>query len=72
MCNAYSEHEYGEVNASFQLRDMVAGGLLEVCVTAVRNGRVILPPQKGREDDILAATVGRVRAEVLSDGVCLD
>lgn len=67
VCNAYSDHEYDEINDSFELRGMVTGGLLEVC-----NGNVVLPPQKGREDGMLVATVGRVRVEVLSDGVCLD
>lgn len=34
VCNAYSDHEYDEANDSFKLEGMVAGGLLEVCVTA--------------------------------------
>lgn len=34
VCNAYSDHEYDEINDSFRLRGMVTGGLLEVCVTA--------------------------------------
>lgn len=34
VCNAYSDHEYDEINDSFKLRGMVTGGLLEVCVTA--------------------------------------
>lgn len=34
VCNAYSDHEYDEINDSVKLRGMVTGGLLEVCVTA--------------------------------------
>jgi hypothetical protein len=69
VCTAYSEYEYDEINNSFKLQGMVAGGLLAVCVTA----RSFYLARKVVKTAYWLQRFGeRVRAEVLNDDVHLD